>query len=432
MARSIRSSQLETRAARLRLKPRRAPYVQVNDRGIRAAYRRLTSGSGTWSGMVADGRGSSWMAKLPDVVADDFEDADGVRVLTFWQACAAIRKVARGEDATAENPNPDRAVTVDMAVTGYADDLAARGGDSRNASWLRSRLPATLRAKVLALVEAREFRRWRDALVAEGALTKSSINRLMKAAKACFTLAASLDKRIANKAAWTEGLKALPEGETARNVVIAEAEVRAVVAEAYKISDELGRFVELGAVTAARPSQLARLTCADALPDRVMMPASRKGRGKRVMKRRAVPIPSGLAARLIAIAKGRPPDAPLLLTPSGEPWRAGNYYLPFQAAVQAAGLDAARVTYYAVCRHTRITSLLLAGTPIRLVADACDTSVAMIEKSYAWAIVDHGDALLRAGMLDLDAAPAAPNVVRITKRPKAARMQTSGRPSRNS
>jgi hypothetical protein len=60
--------------------------------------------------------------------------------------------------------------------------------------------------------------------------------------------------------------------------------------------------------------------------------------------------------------------------------------------------------------------MLLRGVPLTLVADACDTSPAMIKKTYAAFIVNHGDALLRAHVLDL-AAPAAANVVRL-KRPK--------------
>jgi hypothetical protein len=62
-------------------------------------------------------------------------------------------------------------------------------------------------------------------------------------------------------------------------------------------------------------------------------------------------------------------------------------------------------------RHTWITKQLIRGTPIRLVADAADTSVAMIEKTYSKYITHHGDDLLRAGLIDLSVPPAGPNVV---------------------
>ena len=55
--------------------------------------------------------------------------------------------------------------------------------------------------------------------------------------------------------------------------------MRDLIAEAYNESRELGLFVELAAVTGARPSQIVRLEVRD-LQDgcepRLMMPASRK------------------------------------------------------------------------------------------------------------------------------------------------------------
>ena len=85
---------------------------------------------------------------------------------------------------------------------------------------------------------------------------------------------------------------------------------------------------------------------------------------------------------------------------SGQRWYDSAYYRPFQAAVEAAGLDPGGGSYSAF-RHTFIPTRLLAGTPIRLLADAVDSSVAMLEKTYSSAIVHHGDALLREHMLDL-------------------------------
>jgi hypothetical protein len=53
-------------------------------------------------------------------------------------------------------------------------------------------------------------------------------------------------------------------------------------------------LIEVAAVTGARVSQLAQLQVQDVQADReaprLMMPSSRKGRGKKVMQRRPVPI----------------------------------------------------------------------------------------------------------------------------------------------
>ena len=409
MARRIRSAQLESRSARLRLAIRRKVYTQVIGRGLRIGYRRCKT-EGTWSVIKADGRGGSWIDKIEGIVADDYRDADGVSVLDYWQAVKRVREVALGENEDIESPH--RPVTIDMAIDDFARDLAARGGGSANATWLRTRLPASMRSKVLALVDAREFRKWRDDLVETGELERSSINRLMKSAKACFNHAAALDERIGNRSAWATGLRALPDAERSRNDVITEAEVRAAVRACYASSPALGVFAEVGACTGARPSQIARLKCRDVQKDRLLMPSSRKGRSRREVTRKPIPIPANLAARLADIVKGRPPDALLLTMPSGEPWRVGDHYPPFQAAVKAAGLTP-KVTFYAF-RHTHITNMLLRNVPVTLVADACDTSPAMIKKTYAAHIADHGETLLRANMLDLAESPAA-NVVSLTR-----------------
>jgi hypothetical protein len=91
-------------------------------------------------------------------------------------------------------------------------------------------------------------------------------------------------------------------------------------------------------------------------------------------------------------------------------------YLKFRAAAKAALLDPDVVTIYAL-RHSYVTDALLRNVPIRLLADTVDSSVAQIEKAYSAYISHHGDAMLRAGMLDLDApADDAGNVVKLPTR----------------
>ena len=72
MARKIRSPDLETRTARLKLAVRKKPYTVSIARGIRLAYRR-NQGGGVWSVLKADGAGGSWLQRF--ALADDHEDA---------------------------------------------------------------------------------------------------------------------------------------------------------------------------------------------------------------------------------------------------------------------------------------------------------------------------------------------------------------------
>ena len=50
---------------------------------------------------ASDGHGAYWTKAF--ALADDFEDADAKTVLTFYQAQDAAKKLARGDDGSADN-----------------------------------------------------------------------------------------------------------------------------------------------------------------------------------------------------------------------------------------------------------------------------------------------------------------------------------------
>src|SRR5262249_27853104 len=204
------------------------------------------------------------------------------------------RSLARGKDAGG------RPATVAEALADYEADLIARSASPANACRVRYHLPPALAAKPVSLLTARELKHLRDSLVVK--IKPSSINRLMKGLKAALALAARHDSRIGNANAWKVGLEALPDAHTARNVILSDDEVRALVAAAHAENDAFGLLVECAAVTGARISQLARLEVADLQADRadprLMMPSSRKGKGVKRITRRPVPITATLAARL--------------------------------------------------------------------------------------------------------------------------------------
>jgi integrase len=234
-------------------------------------------------------------------------------------------------------------------------------------------------------------------------LAPSSVNRTCAAFQAALELAAAQDPRVTNQNAWRKGLAALPDAEQSRNVIIPEDAILRIFSAAHAVSRELGLLVEVAAVTGARASQLAQLEVGDLQCDRsdprLMMPSARKGRGRKRIERRPVPIPINLAILLKQAGAGRPNEAPLLTKPSGDQWRSSDHRHPFARAVATAGLDPAEVTIYAL-RHSSIVRQLLANTPIRVVATLHDTSVVMIERTYSKFITDHSDALSRRALLD--------------------------------
>ena len=414
MARSARSSQLETRTARLKLPVRKKPYTVRIAPGVRLAYRRNKT-AGPWITIAADGKGGNWMKAF--AAADDYEDANGDTVLNFWQAQARARVLARGDKSKSTSDSASKPVSVAAALDAYEADLKTRGGDVSSVARVRLHLSAKLLDKATALLTVRDLRHFRDALAKKRAA--GSVDRVCNSLRAALNLAADTDDRIASRRAWEVGLKGLYDAVEARNVILPAEPIRRIVEEAYVISPEFGLLVETLAVTGARVvSQVARLEVQDVQgggDPRLMMPSSKKGRGVKKVIRRPVPIPESLAIRLRQAGQGRASDAPLLLKPGGEPWRKSDHTRLFSRAVEQAGLDPDEVTAYAL-RHSSIVRQLLANVPIRVVAVNHDTSVAMVEKSYSPFIGDHADAATRSALLDLSALPVAGNVVALHER----------------
>jgi integrase len=403
MARSIRSASLETRSARLRLPISKVPvFVKIGPK-IGLGYRRNQT-AGTWVVRLSDGRGRNTRNAIGS--ADDYEESDGDKLLDFWQAQDRARKLAHG-DGPANTAPRGTPITVKQALERYEADLKTRSGDTHNVNRVMIHLPSALAGKSIALLTVDDLRDWRDGLRRRPA----SINRICTVLKAALNLAASKDTRLSSRS-WEVGLATIPDAEEARNVILSDAEVLGLIAEARAYGEEFGLLVEVAAITGARISQIRRLEVQDLQvgnAPRVMMPASRKGKGAKKVMRRPVPILPELAARLAAAVEGQAPTAPLLVKPSGGPWKKSDHSRPFARVARSAGLDPAEVTLYAL-RHSSIVRQLLAGVPIRVVAVNHDTSVVMIERTYSRYIGDHADALARAALLDTTPAMVA-NVI---------------------
>ncbi|WP_461324443.1 site-specific integrase [Bradyrhizobium diazoefficiens] len=391
MARRTRSAFLEHRTARLKLATRKKPYTALIAPGIFLAYRR-NAGPGTWSVKC-----HGWLKRFG--LADDHEDANGESVMTYWQALERAKSLARAGEGNSEQP-----ISVAKAVDAYEADLETRGGRRYNATQLRLHLTDALKSKTVALLTERELRDWRAGLLKKE-LKPSSADRIGRALKAALALAARNDKRITNTAAWQNGLKKLPDSEVARNVILPDEAVTALVSGSYDEDRDFGLLIDVLAETGARESQVFRLTPAD-LQDhltapRLMMPTSRKGKNRKV-EYRPLPISTRLAKALRQQAGDR--AAHVLLF--DKIW---NLATTFRPVVERMGLGP-EVTPYAL-RHSSIVRQLLKGVPTRVVAAHHDTSVAMIEKNYSRYIIgDPSEALTRATLLNFQNVPRLADV----------------------
>jgi hypothetical protein len=122
MARRVQDKTLDTRAARGKLKARGKPYWRQIERGLHLGYRRISGKAGTW--WTRHYLGEQEYEIKPLGAADDLSDADGVAVLSFWQAQEQARKrhVTRAHSAAGIGP-----LTISSALDAYFEHLEARG-----------------------------------------------------------------------------------------------------------------------------------------------------------------------------------------------------------------------------------------------------------------------------------------------------------------
>jgi integrase len=409
VARSIYSEKLKNRTNRLKLPAKRKPYKVLIAPGVFLAYRRnagrVVEGDarqrkqapGTWS--VEAG----WLKRF--ALADDFEDANNVSVLSYHQAQQRALKLARGSEGDSDKP-----VTVTEALDAYETDLAARGGSKHNAISVRNHCSPAMLSKVVMLLTETELRDWRNGLIAKG-LKLSSANRIGKSFKAALALAAKRDKRITN-AAWKQGLKPL-KGKTGNapprdNYYLPDVTILAIVRECHVEDADFGALIEVLAGTGVRESQALKLWPDDILDQdpeapRLMMWCSNKGKD-RDPEQRAVPITPKLAEMLRARAIARGPRRPLFD-------RIWNLSKHFRVVLKRLKLDLTLSPY--VLRHSSIIRQIRANTPLRLIAFAADTSTSEIEKTYGrYLNVAADDA--RKGLL-ADDAPPVNNVIKMAR-----------------
>jgi integrase len=401
MARRIKS-RLANRTARRDLAVRGKPHdFTTIAPGVGLGYRRNRT-RGAWVVRWADGRGGYETETLAGI-PDDHAPADGERVLDFYQACDRARSLKRGGGAI-------RPATWADALNTYEADLRSRGADPINASRVRHHLTPTLASTRVGLLTAAELRQWRDNLLRSG-VTPANLVRVLTAAKASLNLAADLDPRIRDRP-WKVGLSRLTATYASVSKVLPDSDVLKLVAEAYALDPHFGLIIDVLASTGTRTSQACGLTVADLQADgsapRLMMPSSRKGKGRKEVSRKPVPIPVSLARKLKQAAGHHRGDDPLLTRADGAAWNPKGLELwtLFREVARRTGIS---VTAYAL-RHSSIVRSLLAGTPTRVVAAAHDTSTTILERVYSHFILDHADTVMRRGQLDT-AAPVAHNVV---------------------
>ena len=380
-------------------------------------------------------RGEQKYKQVTIGTADDGKlEADGVHCLSFEQAKAKAARVVSQERADEIASVDGPAPTVRMAVEAYiaAQETKEKAqGESRGDARLRLTkhvLPKSVANVALHSLTETDLGRWRGSMSKE--LAVATVRRVVNDFRAALNAASAKDRTrlpaeivliIRNGLASAE-----PETAQARDKqALPDADIRRIVQAAatvdreYRWDGDLLRMVLVLSATGARFSQVKRNAVGDVqiARSRLMVPTSRKGRGKKKASHIGIRIGPDVIEALRPAIAGRRAKEPLLerwrhKQVKGEdnasrwarqgrgPWQiASELQRPWLRILEVAGLPGDTVPY--ALRHSSIVRQLRAGLPVRLVAALHDTSARMIELHYSSAIVDALDELSAGAVIPL-------------------------------
>ena len=431
MSKTLTESPLSTQNSRKGL-PEGVHWRGLNA-DVHLGYRKQKRG-GRW--LVRWYKGDQKYEQQTIGTADDGKVAsDGADCLNFEQAKAKAALVASQKRADAiasvDGPAPTVALSVQAYIAAQEAKQAAMG-ETRNDA--RLRLTRHVMSKPIAKVALhalteRDLDKWRSSLPDK--LASTTVRRVVNDFRAALNAAATKNRaRLpAEVVIIIKNGLATVDAETAQardKSALPDADIRRIVEAANTVDLEDGwdgdllRLVLILSATGARFSQVKRCAVGDVqiAQSRLMVPTSRKGRGKKKASHIGMRIGADVIEELRPALAGRWAKEPLLerwrhkqaKAADGEPpkwvrddrgpWRtATEMQRPWARILKLAGLPLDTVPY--ALRHSSIVRQLRAGLPVRLVAALHDTSARMIELHYSAAIVDALDELSAGAVIPL-------------------------------
>jgi integrase len=427
VARPVRDSQLESRTARTRLKPREWAYWRALEPGLHVGYYKPLEGTGRWVRRRRDSEAKRYKQE-PLGIADDNSDPDGVEILSFAQA---VRKAREERAARAQ-----AGYTVAAAMTDYLQALEADGRSSHALRDARCRDRAFIRPKLGALelsaLTVERLLRWRNDLakapprlrtkpgkpqqhrkLADGddarRARRASTNRVWTILRAALNYAYHHDKIDSDKA-WRK-VKPFRGVQRSRLRYLTLPEAKRLD---NAIDPELRPLWRGALQTGARYGQLATLTVGDFNADAgTLRLRSRKGDGtEKVFHIHLTVEAQRFFSRLCV---GREAGDLIFAHADGSRWGQSHQIRPLQEASARARISPA-VTFH-TARHTFASHAVMNGTPLLVVAQALGhADTRMTEKHYGHLAPSYTASAIRAGAPKFDFKPDR-RVVALRSRP---------------
>jgi integrase len=397
MARRIRDRDLETRAARAKLKPQGKPYYRTVAPGLHLGYRK---GKRACPWVVRFYTGEQRYEVESIGTADDLSDADGVKVLNFWQAQECAREM-HGQRAGGAAIGP---YTVKRAIDDYLVSIEGKASHYGTARRLAAHAEPVA-DKELAKLTSDELTTWHRALAkmpprvrskpgaqAHGPFDLSdpeavrrrqaSANKALRELKAAFN-SAWLRGKVTNDTAWRR-VKPFKGASAARvrHLTIAEAQ-RLINASEGNFRDLVRAALETG----CRVSELTRLRIGDFNADvgTLLIRTSKTGKPRHVV------LTEQGHEFFAQLAAGRHGNEPMI----AGTWRRGTQARPMLAACRRAGIDPP-MSFHGL-RHTWASLAIMGGMPLTVVAkNLGHADTTMVQKHYGHLDDDYVVKALRA------------------------------------
>jgi integrase len=394
MPRKARDERLDTRAARLRLAPRREPYWRTIQEGRAIGYRRLGSGkAGTWIARhYQAGEGRQYKALG---AADDMLEADGSLTLNFGQA----QERARAWFAETERKagHVVEALTVRQAMDDYIDDYTARGGKAL--ADLRITIGAhilpTLGDKLVPDLGFATLRRWHHKLADAPARLRTKVtakkanvrqadtadakrarrataNRVLTVLKAALSLAYR-EGRVHTDDAWRR-VKPFRKVGAPRVRYLTDPEAQRLV-NACPI--DFRKLVTAALLTGCRYGELVALRAGDFDAGAALLHIRETKAGMP----RSVPLTDEAVHFFLAETAGKAGTVLVLTRNDGSAWGKSHQHRPLWDACAIAKIAPA-VSFH-ILRHTFASRLAMRNVPMTVVSAALGNTEAVCARHYA-------------------------------------------------
>ncbi len=409
MARTIRHSSLDNRAARARLLASGKPYYRVIDSGLHLGYRKGQRG-GKWVVRWYIGKQDYRVETI--ATADDIIDADGAEVLNFSQAQAVARKTFNDRNREqAGLPALDAGpYTVKTCVENY---LAWMETHRKSAADSRYKAHALILPELggfeCAKLTATAIQKWLEGMAASGARLRStkgkaskrrpvakdpeSIRRRRATANRTLTiLKAALnrawaDEKIGSDGAWRR-VKPFRDVSAARIRYLTVAECNRLINASAK---DFRSLVQGALTTGARYGELCALNVEDYNPDseKLHILTSKSGKSRHVV------LNAEGAKFFAALSSGHAHGEPMFKKEDGSRWASAHQVRPMQDASKGARIEPP--TNFHCLRHTYASLAIMNGAPLLVVAkNLGHADTRMVEKHYGHLAPSFIDKAIRA------------------------------------